>query len=138
VLIFRAGGSQRNVETPKTSRHAHFQGWLMPEKGQNPEDEHDCSSSGLVVARERSKPRKRAVVLVFGAGGGQRKVEAPKTSMTARFRGGMDPEKVVVEWKWLLVMYNGSQPLRLAFRAREGCWLSRWRWLTVSVVVLNK
>ena len=35
-----------------------------------------------------SKPQRRAVVLVFGAGGDQRKVETPKTSSGARFRGG--------------------------------------------------
>jgi len=26
-------------------------------------------------------------------------------------------------------MCNGCQPLCLAFRAREGCWLLRWWWL---------
>ena len=34
------------VETPKTSMTAHFWGWLMLEKGQNPEDEQSCSFSG--------------------------------------------------------------------------------------------
>ena len=35
-----------------------------------------------------SKPQRRAVVLVFGAGGDQRKVENTKTSSGARFRRG--------------------------------------------------
>jgi len=33
-----------------------------------PRNEHACSFSGLVVVRKCSKPRKRAVMLVFRAG----------------------------------------------------------------------
>ena len=61
------------VKTPKTSSRACF--W------------------GLVNAGERSKPRRRAIVLIFGAGGGQRKVETSKMSSCARFRGWWMPEK---------------------------------------------
>ncbi len=54
---------------------------------QTPENEHDCSFSGVVDAGERSKPQRRAVMLVFGGGGGQRYVETPKMSRRAHFWG---------------------------------------------------
>jgi hypothetical protein len=66
---------------------ARFRGWWWPEKGHNPSDEQSHSFSGLVGARERWKPQRRALALVFGAGGGQRKVEILKTSSRSRFWG---------------------------------------------------
>ncbi len=41
----------------------------------------------LVVVREGLKPRKRVVVLVFGAGGCQKVVETLRMSSRARSRG---------------------------------------------------
>ncbi len=58
----------------------------MAENGQNPENKWSCLFSGL-VARERLKPRRQVVTLVFRAGSGQRKVATSKTSSLARFWG---------------------------------------------------
>ena len=46
-----------------------------------------------MVARERSKPRRRTGTLIFGVGGGQGKVKTLKTSSYARLRGWWWPDK---------------------------------------------
>ena len=55
-----------------------------------PENEHDGSFSGMVIARERSTSRKRAMALVLGGCGCQGEVNLAKMSMTAHFQGVVD------------------------------------------------
>jgi len=56
--------------TPENERSCSFAGWCWQEEGPTSENERSCSFSGGV-----------------GGGAGQRKVQPPKTSTTARFQG---------------------------------------------------
>jgi hypothetical protein len=111
-------GGQRKAQPPKTSGHARFRcvwmvvvarggpnhrkraltlvfggcgWWWWPEEGPAPENERSCSFSGWcwqeegpTLENERLCSFSRGV----GVGVGQRKVQPPKTSAMARFRGG--------------------------------------------------
>ena len=83
-------------------------GWWFPEKGRNPEDKQAHSFSGLVVARERSKPQRRALWLVFRAGGGQTKVETPKTSIMLVFGAGGGQTKVETPKTSMMLVFGAS------------------------------
>jgi len=69
------GGSQRQGGTLKTSIHAHFRCWGHSDGGQTTARTRNRAQRlvsrnwGVVTARDRAEPRKRAFVLVFGVGG---------------------------------------------------------------------
>ena len=93
TVVSLCGIIMKMVETPKTSMTAHFRDWWWPEKGQTPENKQLYLFSGVVNAGEMLKPWRWAIVLVFGAGGCQRKVETSKTSSHAHFLGWWMLEK---------------------------------------------
>ncbi len=151
MLVFGAGGGQRKVKTQKMSSCACFWEWLMLEKGQNPEDEQTCSFSGLVAVKEWLKPWKQTGMVHFLGWWLSENVQNPENEHDCSFSGLVVVSRLVEKLclclvfqvredvgHWggsgsggclaILVMYNGSQPLCLAFWARKKCWLSRWRW----------
>ncbi len=96
-----------------------LRGWWWPEKGRNPEDKQAHLFSELVVARERSKPRRRALWLVFGAGGGQTKVETPKTSMTLVFGASGGKGKVETQKTSITGSSSGLVPCHVNYNQRD-------------------
>ena len=130
--------SWRDQPTRKRAQMLVFErcgGWCWPDEGPTPENEQSCSSSGWCWQEEGPTPENEqscSFSVGVGGGAGQRKLQSPKTSATARFRGrGGVWVLVVVVVREVLLAKGTFNPRKQAQQLvfGEGCG-SLWWWLS--------